>query len=137
MANVVTMITMSILSTNDAQGTGDDDNKETNIVVPITVNPIFQILQQNNVASMDSSGDDDDSESDVRQQCVSEINKYKQYKSKIPTNGDYPDALAWWKKSAVINSCLALLAKQYLSRQAAAAPSERIFSKASRIIEEQ
>ena len=43
---------------------------------------------------MDSSNDDDDSESDVHQQCVSEVNKYKQYKFKISTNGDYPDALA-------------------------------------------
>ena len=45
---------------------------ETNLVVPITVNPILQILQQDNVASMNSS-DDDDSESDMCQQCVSEI----------------------------------------------------------------
>ena len=54
---------------------------------------------------------DDDSESDLYQQCVSEINKYKQCKSKTPTIGNYPDALFWWKKSAVILPYLALIAQ--------------------------
>ena len=54
----------------------------------------------------------------------------------MPKIGDYPDALGWWKKYNMTFPCLAFLAKKYLSIQATSAPSERIFSKAIRIISE-
>ena len=97
----------------------------------------FKILEQNAAASMGESDDDDnDVGSDERQQCEMELKKYIKSKIRIPKDGNYPDALAWWKKSAHLYSCLALLAQKHLSIQATSAPSERIFSKASRIIEE-
>ena len=64
----------------------------------------------------ESDDDDNNLKSDVRQQCELELKKYITSKTKYP--------------------CLASLAQKYLSIQATSAPSERIFSKASRIIEE-
>ena len=60
----------------------------------------------------ESDDDDNDLESDVRQQCEIELNKYKKSKTKIPKDGNYPDALAWWKKSAHLYPCLASLARK-------------------------
>ena len=72
------MMVVSCPSEVDADNSDDEDEEETNTVVPSTVDPIFQILQQNNTASMEESDNDfDDSESDVHQLCVSEITKIK------------------------------------------------------------
>ena len=38
---------------------------------------------------MEQSDEDDDSESDMRQQCLSGLTKYQKSKSKIPKNGNY------------------------------------------------
>ena len=46
----------------------------------------------------------------------------------------YYDPLTWWKKNQIVYPILARLAMVYLAVQATSAPSERIFSLASRII---
>ena len=139
MKDLVTMMMATFPSGDDGNTSDDDDDdvEETNAVAPVQIDPIFQILEQNAAAATGESDDDDDLESDVRHQCEIELNKYKKSKTKIPKDGNYPDALAWWKKSAHLYPRLASLARKYLSIQATSAPSERIFSKASRIIEEQ
>ena len=139
MKDLVTMMMATFPSgddENNSDNDDDNDDEETNDVAHIQIDPIFQILEQNAAAATGESDDDDDLESDVRHQCEIELNKYKKSKTKIPKNGNYPDALAWWKKSAHLYPRLASLAQKYLSIQATSAPSERIFSKASRIIEE-
>jgi len=50
------------------------------------------------------------------------------------TSGMYNDPLQWWKQNEHLFPNLAQLAKVYLSVQATSAPSERVFSAASRII---
>ena len=45
----------------------------------------------------ESDDGDNNLESDVCQQCEIELNKYKKLKTKIPKDGNYPDALAYWK----------------------------------------
>lgn len=48
--------------------------------------------------------------------------------------GIFNDPLEWWKKNQGLFPILARLAKDYLAVQATSAPSERVFSVASRII---
>ena len=45
-----------------------------------------------------------------------------------------PDPLKWWKENQGLYPILARLARVYLALQATSAPSERVFSVASRLI---
>ena len=84
-------------------------------------------------------GDDSDSvlsATDIRQGCEDELLKYKRYVPRVPIRNRFPDPIAWWKKYGKRFPSLAALAYKYLSIQATSAPSERIFSLASRIIED-
>jgi hypothetical protein len=72
---------------------------------------------------------------DVKTSCVIELLDYKQLNPKVLNHGkQYPNCLEWWKQNEFRFPRLAVLAKKYLSIQATSAPSERIFSKAGRII---
>jgi hypothetical protein len=73
---------------------------------------------------------------DVKASCERELLDYKKLNPKVLNHGkQYPDCLEWWRKQNESRyPRLAILAKKYLSIQATSAPSERIFSKAGRII---
>ena len=78
------MMVATFPTTDDSDNSDDEDVEETINVVPIQVDPILQILEQNAAASMKESDDDDDSDSGVRQQCKVELKKYQKSKSKSP-----------------------------------------------------
>ena len=50
------------------------------------------------------------------------------------SNKEWVDPFPWWKKNQVAYPILARLAKIYLAIQAISAPTERVFSVASRIM---
>jgi hypothetical protein len=65
------------------------------------------------------------------------LRKYKKCIPKVSSKGKFPDPITWWKKHEKRFSRLAAIAHKYPSIQVtSSAPSERIFSLASRIIED-
>lgn len=64
------------------------------------------------------------------QKCQDEWNRFKQEMVLNPKKSPFD----WWKKKQVAYPTLAVLARQFLAVQATSAPSERLFSRASRII---
>lgn len=69
--------------------------------------------------------------------CANELKRYKMAQGVEPLNRatkKLNDPLPWWKKNAPIFPTLAKLARKYLAVQATSAPSERVFSVASRLI---
>ena len=119
----------------DSEKNDDREKEVTDDSVPAEtaqtnslVNFFQSIINANKVDS------DDESECETRKTCKQELEGY--IKEKEKTIKDF-DVLAWWKGYEDKFPRLALLAKKYLSIQATSAPSERIFSKAGRIIDEQ
>ena len=73
----------------------------------------------------------------IRNECMAEFNRFKQNSVSIPlytTDGSLGDPLEWWKKNQLKYPYLARLASLYLAVPATSAPSERIWSRASRIL---
>ncbi len=68
---------------------------------------------------------------------MAEFNHFKQNSVSIPlykADGSFGDTLEWWKRNELKYPCLARLARLYLAVPATSAPSERIWSRASRIL---
>jgi hypothetical protein len=73
----------------------------------------------------------------LRSMCDNELKGYMDDSVRMPLNeddGSYTNPLDWWKMYAGTYPVLACLAKRYLAIPATSAPSERIFSRAGRII---
>ena len=66
----------------------------------------------------------------IKKTCEDEFEKY--LTCLTPEYEENP--LIWWKSNQMLYPTLAVLARKYLAVQATSAPSERIFSRASRII---
>ena len=108
------------------------DNDDGDIVDSDDESPLDKILRLNAAAAKTAHNEPT---ADKKATCERELLDYKNLKPKVPTNGKQnPDALEWWKRNESKYPHLAALAKKYLSIQATSAPSERIFSKAGRII---
>ena len=81
-----------------------------------------------------------DGVNNIQQMCEEELLRYKNtaplkvYVEDAPQERVYNCPFTWWRTHATNFPTLAVLARTYLSVQATSAPSERIFSKASRII---
>jgi hypothetical protein len=94
--------------------------------------PIARILRLNAEAQGTTYNE---TNTDVKASCERELLDHKKTNPKVLNHGkQYPDCLEWWKRNESRFPQLAVLAKKYLSIQATSAPSERIFSKAGRII---
>jgi hypothetical protein len=68
---------------------------------------------------------------------MAKFNSFKQNSVSIPlykTDGYFGDPLEWWKRNQLKYPYLARLARLYLAVPAMSAPSERIWSRASRIL---
>ena len=110
-----------------------NDNEDDDAIITVEdETPLARILRLNMETEDDVVGNQSDN--NRKASFERELRDYKQWKGKIPHQGGYPDALEWWKLNESRFPHLALLAKKYLSIQATSAPSERIFSKAGRII---
>jgi hypothetical protein len=72
-----------------------------------------------------------------KKDCMAEFNRFKQNSVSIPlykADGSFGDPLEWWKRNQLKYPYLARLARLYLAVPATSAPSERIWSRASRIL---
>jgi hypothetical protein len=81
--------------------------------------------------------DDSDPLIIIECKCRAELTGFMHGSVKIPLNTDddgYTNPLHWWNTNAKIYPVLARLAKTYLAIPATSAPSERIFSRAGRIL---
>lgn len=98
------------------------------------------------IAAGAADDDDDDEEEEVqigslKDECEREMKAYLKA-DKLPIEAPaeskekYNNPLEWWKKYQSVFPKLARLAKVYLSIQATSAPTERVFSCASRVIGE-
>ena len=75
----------------------------------------------------------------VDEACAEELKRFMAapvlgIRTKVDSGYVWQDPLAWWKMNQVACPILAGLAKVYLAVQATSAPSERVFSIASRVI---
>jgi hypothetical protein len=120
-------------SSDDDSSGGDSNGANQEAGVAGEENAIARIMQENVLLGHES--DSVLSENDIRQECKEELRKYKKCVPRVPTRNKFPDPIAWWKKHEKRFSRLGAIAHKYLSIQATSAPSERIFSLASRIIE--
>jgi hypothetical protein len=122
---------------DDGEGGGEQENRMNGGGVgdgppPDNETPIARILRLNAEAH---GGTNNEPITDVKASCERELLDYKKLNPKVLNHGkQYPDCLEWWKRNECRFPRLAILAKKYLSIQATSAPSERIFSKAGRII---
>jgi hypothetical protein len=81
--------------------------------------------------------DDSDPLSIIQCKCWAELTGFMHGSVKIPLNTDddgYTNPLHWWTTNAKSYPVLACLANTYLAIPATSAPSERIFSRAGRIL---
>jgi hypothetical protein len=72
-----------------------------------------------------------------KQDCMVGLNRFKQNGVSIPlykADGSFGNPLEWWKRNQLKNPYLATLACLYPAVLAMSAPSERIWSRASRIL---
>ena len=85
-------------------------------------------------AEQDEDADEDEDDEMMRNICYTEFQRYKNVSIALHnTDGSFNEPLAWWKKSTKF-PLLATLAHEYLAIHATSAPSERIWSRASRVL---
>ncbi len=92
-----------------------------------------------NVANVARDDADDNSDEDLRRICKEELERYLLNANKgccpLETeNNTFNDPMIWWKANEGKYAYVAVLAKKYLAIPATSAPSERIWSRASRIL---
>ena len=97
------------------------------------------VVGDNNVGTNNSNNDagvENDAANRVRSECEVELSLYRNAQVlKVRNNSNHwSNPLEWWKKNEMKFPALAALAKKYLSVQATSASSERIFSRARRIV---
>ena len=86
-------------------------------------------------AEQDEDADEDEDDEMMRNICYAEFQRYKNVSIALHnTDGSFNDPLAWWKKNSTKFPLLATLAREYLAIPATSAPSERIWSRASRVL---
>lgn len=93
-------------------GSDDDGDKEEAVVVGGEENAITRIMQEN--VLLEHESDSVLSETDIRQECKEELRKYKKCIPKVPSKGNFPDPIAWWKKYEKCFSRLAAIAHKCL-----------------------
>jgi hypothetical protein len=95
---------------------------------------MFQGL--NTMSAEQQVEDNEDEEEDmIRNICYAEFQRYKNVSIDLHNiEGSFNDALAWWKRNDSKYPLLAMLAHECLAIPATSASSERIWSRASRIL---
>ncbi len=94
---------------------------------------MFYGLNTMSVEQDEDANEDEDDEM-MRNICYAEFQRYKNVSIALHnTDGSFNEPLAWWKKSTKF-PLLATLAHEYLAIHATSAPSERIWSRASRVL---
>ncbi|CAB9520830.1 zinc finger, BED-type containing 1 [Seminavis robusta] len=115
----------------EKQANDDDEDNSSDDEDPLEV--FEQQVAAVEVGKQASASDDS-----IEKTCKDELKRYIEAGSlpirKSKHDKTYNDPLGWWKKNQSLYPILASLAKIYLSVQATSAPSERIFSAASRLI---
>ena len=86
-----------------------------------------------------ASNETEDNDDELRDDCRAQLNRYmkdalKGVCSLEDDDGEFNDPLEWWKDNMVKYDLVAHLARLYLAIPATSAPSERIWSRASRIL---
>jgi hypothetical protein len=88
-----------------------------------------------NTMSTEQHEDEDEDDDMLGNICYAEFQRYKNVSIALHNiDGSFNDPLAWWKKNATKFPLLATLAREYLAIPATSAPSERIWSRASRVL---
>ena len=131
-SNVNTCSSMNALSAEDA------NNDQTGVArrMALMFHGLNTTSTYDDEGEMDKEGEDTNSAM-IRNECMTEFNRFKQNSVSIPlytTDGSLGDPLEWWKKNQLKYPYLARLASLYLAVPATSAPSERIWSRASRIL---
>ncbi|CAB9502085.1 transposon protein [Seminavis robusta] len=115
----------------EKQANDDDEDNSSDDEDPLEV--FEQQVAAVEVGKQASASDDS-----IEKTCKDELKRYIEASSlpirKSKHDKTYNDPLGWRKKNQSLYPILASLAKIYLSVQATSAPSERIFSAASRLI---
>jgi hypothetical protein len=111
-------------------------SKSVNAPGTTTSHRVASMFQGLNTMSAEQDEDDEDEEDDmIRNICYAEFQRYKNVSIALHNiDGSFNDALAWWKRNDSKYPLLATLAREYLAIPATLAPSERIWSRASRIL---
>ena len=81
--------------------------------------------------------EEEEEEDLTRSECHAELRKFKHGNVSIDlhkADGTFNDPLMWWKKNESSFTNLARLARMFLAIPATSAPSERIWSRVSRIL---
>jgi hypothetical protein len=96
----------------------------------------FEGLYGDDKDSESNNGDDDIDVSTIRIRCEHQLAAYNLLPSikMKDSNGNYSDPLRHWKKTEAQSPELSQLAAKYLSIPATSAPSERVWSRAARVI---
>ena len=86
-----------------------------------------------------ASNETEDNDDELRDDCREQLNRYiKEADSRVCSleddDGEFNDPLEWWKNNMVKYDLVSHLARLYLAIPATSAPSERIWSRAARIL---
>lgn len=118
-------------------GTNTEDDEESIVVNndAETAMNIFELMDAEEAEAEARSAESDElslggTRTATETDCKSEIRRYKQAQRLSFTK----DPLQWWKQNEFKFPLLAKVARRYLSIQPTSAPSERVFSKASRLL---
>ena len=98
-------------------------------------------IEQNEAAAMAGQDAATNTAASIQTVCEDELKRFmaappQKLRLKLPGAGGYlfNDPLKWWSENCGLYPILAGLARIYLALQATSAPSERVFSVASRLI---
>jgi hypothetical protein len=109
-------------------------SKSVNAPATTTSHRVASMFQGLNTMSAEQDKDIEDEEDDmIRNIFYAELQRYKHVSIALHNiDSSFNNVLAWWRRNAT--KLLATLAREYLAIPATLAPSERIWSRASRIL---
>jgi len=112
-----------------------DQNASVQTAASLRMARMFHGLKTTGMAV--ENQEEDDEEDLTRSKCHAELRKFKHGNVSIDlhkADGTFNDPLMWWKKNESSFTLLARLAHMFLAIPATSAPSERIWSRVSRIL---
>ena len=120
----------------------DDDHNDDDAapVAPVNANISFlanlNFLASNINDNNNNAGAENDVEEGLQTQCEVELKLYRKSALLLThgSNNQWNNPLEWWKNNQMKFPTVAAIAKKFLAVQATSASSERIFSRARRIV---
>ena len=112
-----------------------DQNASVQTAASLRMARMFHGLKTTGMAV--ENQEEDEEEDLTRSKCHAELRKFKHGNVSIDlhkADGTFNDPLMWWKKNESSFTLLARLARMFLAIPATSAPSERIWSRVSRIL---